>query len=468
MNSLPTSFQVGSASSGQNVLDPIASYRRAQYLVAGSTVASLSDNSDPFTDEEAGLGFFDQDIVEEDIEEVAEAGGSPQESDGFIGQFDWDYMPSETSESPTTPRAALPFSRKVPASSSSRPAERDSETEIFCEQSLLLFMRELKFNVQVKLSKAVAQVLCELYAAWHLNRRCHSDIPQNRLIPVRVCLRDATTAYFIGYNGSLFSRFIATSPSPQAALEEHVWASLQITRYTFSVLFEGYLNVIRLYGQRSVSRGNAGDNHPRGSHRTMLDRQPQPSAMASNPCSRDLIARWVTAVGHALKASSYFKRAHDMASNSAGEKGLELLQDSLEAWPDKSPLPLLPSQLNDICKKILSRHEGTLTEDTDMDWSPEISADVLSFDLHHVRKERVERFWSTVAFPPRLREIAERDMRPPSMDDTFDVLAYYAANSKDQAVAREVKRILGESLGNIFFKKLSKSSSEWFRRTVEA
>ncbi|KAF7345032.1 Aa-trans domain-containing protein [Mycena venus] len=138
MTSLPTSFQVGSASSGQSVLDAIASYRRAQYLVAGSTVASLSDNSDPFTDEEAGLGFFDQDIVEEDIEEVAEAGGSPQESDGFIGQFDWDDMPSETSESPTTPRAALPFSRKVPASSGSRPAERTEPDDERNEHTPLL------------------------------------------------------------------------------------------------------------------------------------------------------------------------------------------------------------------------------------------------------------------------------------------------------------------------------------------
>jgi vesicular inhibitory amino acid transporter len=92
-------------------------------------VASVSDNSDPFSDEEAGFGFIDQDIEEELIEEAADAGGSPQESDGIIGQFDWDDMHSETSESPTTPRATLPFSRKVPAPPDLRPPEITERTE---------------------------------------------------------------------------------------------------------------------------------------------------------------------------------------------------------------------------------------------------------------------------------------------------------------------------------------------------
>ncbi|KAF7373238.1 Aa-trans domain-containing protein [Mycena sanguinolenta] len=127
MTSVPASFQVGSFSSGQSVRDVIASYRRAQYLVAGSTVASLSDNSDPFSDEEAGLGFIDQDIDEEDIEEV----DLRQESDGFIGQFDWDDIPSEPAETPTTPRPNLPFSRRVPVPPGVRPEsnEHDERTE---------------------------------------------------------------------------------------------------------------------------------------------------------------------------------------------------------------------------------------------------------------------------------------------------------------------------------------------------
>ncbi|KAJ6513544.1 transmembrane amino acid transporter protein-domain-containing protein [Mycena vulgaris] len=121
MTSAPTSFFVGSASSGQSVRDAIASYRRAQYLVVGSNVASVSDNSDPFEDEEAGTGFVDQDMEEETIERPA----SSQESEGLIGEFDWDDTPSEPAESPTTPRPSLPFSRKVaPPPGGARPAER--------------------------------------------------------------------------------------------------------------------------------------------------------------------------------------------------------------------------------------------------------------------------------------------------------------------------------------------------------
>ncbi|KAJ6476368.1 transmembrane amino acid transporter protein-domain-containing protein [Mycena sanguinolenta] len=125
MTSVPASFQVGSFSSGQSVRDVIASYRRAQYLVAGSTVASLSDNSDPFSDEEAVLGFVDQDIDEEDIEEV----DLRQESEGFIGQFDWDDISSEPAETPTTPRANLPFSRKAPVPPGVREPERNEHDE---------------------------------------------------------------------------------------------------------------------------------------------------------------------------------------------------------------------------------------------------------------------------------------------------------------------------------------------------
>ncbi|KAJ7762013.1 transmembrane amino acid transporter protein-domain-containing protein [Mycena maculata] len=131
MTSLPTSFMVGSASStsGQSVRDAIASYRRAQYLVAGSTVASVSDDSDPFSDEEAATGFVDE-IEEEDVEWPANATGSSQESDGIIGEFDWDDLPSEgTSEDPTTPRPTLPFSRRVAPPQGTRPTERPERNE---------------------------------------------------------------------------------------------------------------------------------------------------------------------------------------------------------------------------------------------------------------------------------------------------------------------------------------------------
>ncbi|KAF7319829.1 Aa-trans domain-containing protein [Mycena kentingensis (nom. inval.)] len=96
MTSLPTSFYIGSAGSGQN--------RRAQYLVAGSTVASVSDDSDPFSEEEAGIGFIDE--HDEDIEPSLVG-----DADSLIGQFDWDVDETPTQE---IPRPDLPFSRPPP------------------------------------------------------------------------------------------------------------------------------------------------------------------------------------------------------------------------------------------------------------------------------------------------------------------------------------------------------------------
>ncbi|KAJ7085371.1 transmembrane amino acid transporter protein-domain-containing protein [Mycena belliarum] len=124
MTSAPTSFFVGSASSGQSVRDAIASYRRAQYLVVGSNVASVSDDSEAFEDEEAVVGFADQEIAEEDLERPKD---SPS-LEGFIGGFDWDDMPSEPAETPTTPRPTLPFSRKV-ATPATRSTERNDRNE---------------------------------------------------------------------------------------------------------------------------------------------------------------------------------------------------------------------------------------------------------------------------------------------------------------------------------------------------
>ncbi|KAJ7024165.1 transmembrane amino acid transporter protein-domain-containing protein [Mycena alexandri] len=108
MTSAPISFYVGSASpTGQSVRDAIASYRRAQYLTVDSIV---TDDSDAFSDEEAGLGFAEQDSDEEPVN----AENASSDTDGLIGHFDWDDIPSTRVESPTTPRPTLPFSRKLP------------------------------------------------------------------------------------------------------------------------------------------------------------------------------------------------------------------------------------------------------------------------------------------------------------------------------------------------------------------
>ncbi|KAJ7677023.1 transmembrane amino acid transporter protein-domain-containing protein [Mycena polygramma] len=136
MASLPTSLQVGSASSGQTVRDAIESYRRSQYLVAGSTVASVSDNSGFFPDEEARVGFSDEE--EQNLEEEtteSEATVTPN-SDLTIDPFDWDVTPTpEISESPSIrPTPTLPLGRTVPPG----PALRTSEQPVQSERTPLL------------------------------------------------------------------------------------------------------------------------------------------------------------------------------------------------------------------------------------------------------------------------------------------------------------------------------------------
>ncbi|KAK7465722.1 hypothetical protein VKT23_005693 [Stygiomarasmius scandens] len=89
--SLPSSFPYGSASSGHSLTDAIASYRRAQYLVAGSTVASASEDSEeaPSDEESASNPFdrFEDDLIEDDHTPIAQ-------DDSFVDQFQWDALDS--------------------------------------------------------------------------------------------------------------------------------------------------------------------------------------------------------------------------------------------------------------------------------------------------------------------------------------------------------------------------------------
>ncbi|KAF8167933.1 transmembrane amino acid transporter protein-domain-containing protein [Crassisporium funariophilum] len=94
MASFSTSF-IGSASSvsARSVRDAIQSYRRAQYLVAGSTVASASESDlGPQEDEEAQSvhDYFTEDSVDDDeVEGITPTATRPR-NDSFVGQLDWD------------------------------------------------------------------------------------------------------------------------------------------------------------------------------------------------------------------------------------------------------------------------------------------------------------------------------------------------------------------------------------------
>ncbi|KAK7058807.1 hypothetical protein VNI00_001431 [Paramarasmius palmivorus] len=132
--SLPsTGFVFGSAASGSSFRDAIASYRRSQYYVAGSTVASSGEDSaefdddefrDEFEDEEALIGDFDDDALDTPHPER-----SHDRDSGLIGQFHWDDDLGRTS----TPAVGIPSS--VGSLSPSPPAQGILTTGSYVSQT---------------------------------------------------------------------------------------------------------------------------------------------------------------------------------------------------------------------------------------------------------------------------------------------------------------------------------------------
>ncbi|KAJ6614006.1 hypothetical protein B0H10DRAFT_2191704 [Mycena sp. CBHHK59/15] len=336
------------------------------------------------------------------------------------------------------------------------------EGEIFCREKLLLFARELKFNIHTELLKALAQVLCELFAAWHLNLGLHKDVDDQTLIPVRGCLCDASKAYFIGYNGSVFSRYITTSLPKQASLGEHIDATIELANYTFGVLLAGYLNAIKLYGRRSVRRGKTVDVDPtRGSHRTMV--APQLPSISRPPAERLSTEGWKTAVELGLKSAILFRRAYKFRANATAEKALALLYQSLEAWPTAAaPKPLrLPPTLEQLRDERMDIYKQTLGVDPDPTCEPQVEDDVLSSDVPDFRQQAVQRFWELLDFPPDLCESLEAGMAPKIQGDLFNTLAYLAAHYGSEVVQEEAIRLLPTATLAIAFRwALQKSHDE--------
>ncbi|KAF8078445.1 transmembrane amino acid transporter protein-domain-containing protein [Lyophyllum atratum] len=98
MTSLPTTFPVASYSSSQNVRDAIASYRRAQYFVAGSQVTAASDTETFSDDEEDDRHLGERD---DEIELPNDGDAIPTSQDDFADQLNWEAE-DDTSERPST------------------------------------------------------------------------------------------------------------------------------------------------------------------------------------------------------------------------------------------------------------------------------------------------------------------------------------------------------------------------------
>ncbi|KAJ7441972.1 hypothetical protein B0H11DRAFT_2204659 [Mycena galericulata] len=304
------------------------------------------------------------------------------------------------------------------------------EGEVFCCEGTLVFVRELKYRAQYatkKFLKSLGQVLCELFAAWHQNRRVNNDIDENLLMPVHALLYDASDAFFISYDGVKFRKRIfrnlvpsAKGEEPQEAIGNYAYNSLLIENYTFALLLEGYLDTVRLYHQRSLRRGNVGDADPRGSHRTVLSAIPVPPTMGT-ALQRLTTKDWETTFELAYKSRAYFQRASLAHCNEHAETGLDLLYKSLEAWPDGGGL-MLPEKVKTLTAAVMKRHEKTLVaSDSELQWKPALPS-LASLTTEARKKRAVDLFWAK--FPANFRQKFEPVVR--FENDSFEGLATVA------------------------------------------
>ncbi|KAJ7228375.1 hypothetical protein GGX14DRAFT_554474 [Mycena pura] len=289
------------------------------------------------------------------------------------------------------------------------------EGNIFCREKLLLFVR-VKLETGIWFTRALAQVLCELHAAWHLNRRLNAFVG---LPMVFASLSDADNSYFIGYNGKKFYQRAVANPVDGSILD-HASNAL-LTNSMFGVLLDGYLAAIKLYARRSVARGSQGDNMPPGSNRTV----------SMTECESNTMQGWKKALQFGIMSSDYFQYAYKHGCDDAAEKGLDFLYQSLNAWPDKTEDLLLPSTKRSILAEMMEGHRRMLKKNPNPDWAPEAPNldDIVSVDYvdwkAKVQQEAVERFWEILRLPAESRTLLEKVTEG---DDPFKRLAYLAEN----------------------------------------
>ncbi|KAJ7145411.1 hypothetical protein C8R43DRAFT_1012704 [Mycena crocata] len=324
------------------------------------------------------------------------------------------------------------------------------EGEIFCRQDRLLFVRELKFDLTAKISKALAQVLCELFAAWNLNKRNNKDINLEEVVPVRACLEDASTTYVISYDGTSFTQHHFHGLNKSASTEDHVFHILHVSTYVFGLLLEGYVRSVTLYRARSIARGKSSDKSKRGSYRPVVD--PQPPLMTTAPELRASTAGWNEAVELGRKSYAYFCRAGEVKSDKRAQTGLELLNQSITAWPTPFPSLLLPATVKSKCESIMGTHLASLQEDPEPTWEPS------SLETATLRLAAEARFWELSGFTPKLQKNVEAQIRSPLLGgEPFEILAFYAHR------ARAEPELLRDQIGNL----MAPLYVDWFVAALE-
>ncbi|KAJ7611072.1 hypothetical protein DFH06DRAFT_1374077 [Mycena polygramma] len=348
------------------------------------------------------------------------------------------------------------------------------EGKVFCRSEILLFVRELKYDLGVKFAKAVAQVMCELFAAWEFNKRFNQDIPDDFLVPVRACLCDVKSSHFVSFDGQKFSKSSTAAPA-LSTLENTIEAALEMARVTFGLLLDGYAKAVDLYGSRSIARGISGDLRAGGSHLKVVSAPVRLEALDMTAVDRPSTRGWRIAADGAYRSVAYFSRAWELESEIVAEKAMTCLHDSISNWPVAGKQLLLPSGVQRIAAQAAATYRAALKNaNHEPDWEPP-ARNLLPYELRVFRQSAVAEFWrSCHVLSQDLVGALEAQMRSP-VTDIFTQLATYAAHlATDAAVKQEmwtmgVQAGLSASMTRMLIGKLETSHQEeyWVVKVTE-
>ncbi|KAJ6581240.1 hypothetical protein B0H19DRAFT_1114354 [Mycena capillaripes] len=253
------------------------------------------------------------------------------------------------------------------------------EGEILCRDNVLILTREV--NRDQHFLDVLAQVVCELCALWHLNRRANSDVDETRLVPVYACLCDAADAYFVSYDSNRFHKRVFTAPTPKLFNDgkaKTADASLDVFFFIFTIFLESYYRSVVL---ETLKEALIGDE------------------------DRQTTSQWLTVAHLAAQSLASFRRAAEVKSNERAEQGLALLFKSLEAWPPAQQGEielLLPTRIETWAKSVTELYSQRLGDDPDAEWTPP------SFENKERRQKAVDSFWQRLN--PDFRRIFEPSM----------------------------------------------------------
>ncbi|KAJ7168429.1 hypothetical protein C8R46DRAFT_1091641 [Mycena filopes] len=307
-----------------------------------------------------------------------------------------------------------------------------AEREIFCGDQMVLLVRELNYKLRSepqKFLKALAKVICELFAVWHLNAKAFADVDLAN--PTYACLSDAADTYFLSYDGKVLRhKYFKSTPSTQEiglndAAIMYGEAKIAVDNFLFGILIRGFSNAMNLNRCRSIQRGEIGPH-------------------------------WKKACELVYKANAYLERAHEVNSDSPAKKGWGFFNERYFPSDDFYPAQtsssfrdiqsgeitlMLPATIDAIAQSIQDARK--LKTDPDPNWEPDV--------LTLIRTELVESFWSRM--PAAFRKLFEHTVL--FKGESFETLACAAKHPEEYAPT--FRKYAPEVIVEVFVRYLKES-----------